>query len=338
MVQQQKLKSKIDQLAARLRQARRWRKLAWCWFVAALMGAVYGWLEPGILSTVQLSIVISASILTAFVFAWWHPRSTALHVARLIEQHFPELNDRLLTSLERTETEGELNLLERQLLNETWEHALEHDWLQIVPRKQLWRAALWQTCCLASFTMVVYWLIQHGPEASTPLQAATIAEPPSKKSDLKYGLNLEPGNVEIERGTPLLVLAKFANALPAEVTFVLQLEQEPVQRISMTKSLDDPVFGTRIPQVNTSGSYYVEYDGRRSAKYYITTFEYPETATCRCHRETPGVYPETGTHIGRRATNFAAGGFRTDTALHNESTCVCCRIANGNRPEDDSHA
>ena len=48
------------------------------------------------------------------------------------------------------------------------------------------------------------------------------------------------------------------------------------RRISLTKSLDDPLFGGQVPRVETDGGYWIEYDGLRTEEFRVSVFDYPE--------------------------------------------------------------
>src|SRR5207342_1298945 len=50
---------------------------------------------------------------------------------------------------------------------------------------------------------------------------------------------VEPGNAEIERGTALLVVARFKGQVPADATLVIEGNDEAR---AMTRNLEDPTF------------------------------------------------------------------------------------------------
>ena len=68
---------------------------------------------------------------------------------------------------------------------------------------------------------------------------------------LEYEISIEPGDTEVESGTSLLVLARFGDAVPPDTTLVYSVNrssnedtnvaEESETRISMNKSLDDPI-------------------------------------------------------------------------------------------------
>ena len=65
-----------------------------------------------------------------------------------------------------------------------------------------------------------------------------------------FTVTVEPGNTEVERGTSLLVLARVAGQMPPEATLVMRPVSGEESRLAMSASLNDPVFGGRIPVVD----------------------------------------------------------------------------------------
>ncbi len=74
----------------------------------------------------------------------------------------------------------------------------------------------------------------------------------------------------------MLVLARFAKRIPGNVTLVATDRDANVVRIPLQKSLDDPIFGGRIPEVAQDLTYRIEFDDRNSDDYSVTTFTFPE--------------------------------------------------------------
>jgi hypothetical protein len=89
------------------------------------------------------------------------------------------------------------------------------------------------------------------------------------------GISVTPGDASVERGSGVVVLARFDGRLPAEVALVDSSATQPNHHVSLTKTLDDPVFGGSIPEVAGETVYHVEYDGRRTRDFKLTVFEYP---------------------------------------------------------------
>src|SRR5260370_18843140 len=87
---------------------------------------------------------------------------------------------------------------------------------------------------------------------------------------------VEPGDAAVERGAPLLVVARFNRGVPAEANLVVEEAESSETRKLMTRSLEDPTFAGRVDSVATDLAYHIEFGGQKSKTYKVTVFEYPE--------------------------------------------------------------
>ncbi len=55
-------------------------------------------------------------------------------------------------------------------------------------------------------------------------------------------VQVDPGDIELERGSPLLVVARFNRATPADASLVIDGDVQGPARRGMTRSLEDPTF------------------------------------------------------------------------------------------------
>src|SRR4029079_15807580 len=58
-------------------------------------------------------------------------------------------------------------------------------------------------------------------------------------------------------------------------------------RLAMSASLNDPVFGGRIPVVDEALDYFVELGGQTTPSYHVTVFEYPRLEKADAHLKYP---------------------------------------------------
>jgi hypothetical protein len=102
-----------------------------------------------------------------------------------------------------------------------------------------------------------------------------------------------PGEVSIEKGSSLVVLARFGTP-PKEAELVITETSGTARRLPLTRSLADPVFGGSVPDVSSNFLYHVEYGGERTKDFAVKVFEIrdwsapmsispiPPTRGCRC--------------------------------------------------------
>lgn len=289
----------LHRAGARLRSLRLWTSLALCWsFWAAIVYFVARFGAPRVENWGQVwSVLIVGALLTALV-CWLAARRAGRdprRIARRIEATHPELGAMLLAALEQAPSPRfkRLGYLQAAVVRGAVNHGRQHDWGDATSRGRL---ALAKTAHFASFVALAAACVfladrtaAHG--RSRPTTGG--GEEPILGAD--YEVEVQPGDAEIERGTTLLVIAKFHGPLPPDVDLAVQLEKPLAQAADgngeaasdddkadaqstrrMTRSLDDPQFVGRVPAVTRPLDYHVSFAGRQSPMYHVKVFEYPE--------------------------------------------------------------
>ncbi len=98
------------------------------------------------------------------------------------------------------------------------------------------------------------------------------------------GFKVEPGDIELERGSSVTVSATFRNTSPLEVQLVVNPSEDQEASVdpaseqswAMRRALKDPVFSHLLSNVRQSVQYKVYFDGASSDLYHIRVFDYPE--------------------------------------------------------------
>ncbi len=194
-------------------------------------------------------------------------------VARQIEARYSDLNSCLLAAVEQSPSllDGRYGFLQTSVITQALDHAASNDWSQVVSRRRMTLATL---VSLATFALFM-WAVGD----ASRLTSAKIAKSPLEKRPAAasgaFSVSIEPGNTEIERGSSLQVLARVQGPLPADATLVSQSAGSDATRLVMSPSLDDPIFGGRIPAVTQPFEYHVELGGHVTPTYHVTVFEYP---------------------------------------------------------------
>ncbi|HEX5103239.1 MAG TPA: hypothetical protein VFV87_05485, partial [Pirellulaceae bacterium] len=277
---QQRLWFELDRVALRFRMLRFWLALAAAWLIAALLGLTLFGLRASFAAPAGVAVTLVCLVAAGLAVAgiWLAATSARSHewVARRIEAAFPELRTCLLAAVEQRPDLpfGRFGYLQSSVIHQALRHADRHAWTEVVPMR---RIALAAGANLLTFVMFVGVLalvaMTAGPAAE---RAAALASAARDSLTAKaFSVTVEPGNTEVERGTSLLVLARITGSMPAEATLVFVAESGEESRLPMSPSLDDPVFGGRIPLVDAPLDYRVELGGQTSPTYHITVFEYP---------------------------------------------------------------
>ena len=267
------LRQQLSNVARRIGRLRMWRRLTWAWVTLSIM--LVGLAIIGRPVSPSISLIFVAGFVATVVWIRSHSVLTRrADVARHIEHAFPDLNSRLLAAIEQypdVET-GRMNILQRQVIAEAVHHSRMNDWADAVPPKQMMRAFIGQTAAFAAFVIIGGLAMQATSKSATARSASLKSAFPV---DDRVPVTVEPGNAELERGSSLLVLARFPGKTPADVDVVWRGADEQEHRASLTKSLDDPVFATRLATIKEDITYRVEFDGQKTDDYQITVYDLP---------------------------------------------------------------
>lgn len=276
---QHRLLFELERVASRFRLLRFWQLLAVAWLAAATGGLVVWGLKFGTGS--PLSPAVPLLCLVAMVFAGIGIGLATVSardyswVARRIEATFPELRTCLLAAVEQRPNlpDGRFGYLQASVIQQALLHADRHEWREVVPMRRIAAAALANVATFILFVVVLIVIAFTVAPSSTAAALAGLR--PSLGGD-GFAVKVEPGDTEIERGTSLLVLARITGQMPPDATLIFRPEGGEQSKLAMTSSLDDPVFGGRIPVVDMPLEYYVELGGQKTPTYHVKVFEYPQ--------------------------------------------------------------
>lgn len=289
---------RLEDVARRVRRLRLAIELAGVWLAGAAVAALVLWIGRSESRSVAawLPAIVVASLAMAGFRVWraWRVPGDPRRLARWVEREFPDLEATLLTAIEqRPGEDGRYGFLQEGVLRKAFFHSYKNRWTRIVPTRRLVLALAANAASAAVLVATLAALAMFAPPAPT-VDAAAIAFEDAALSRV-YRATIEPGNVEVERGTSLLVLARFKGELPPDATLVYRFDasapadapkdaaasDNPAsdageRHVAMTKSLDDPVFGGRISAIARPLSYRVVYAEATSPEYRVTVFDYPE--------------------------------------------------------------
>lgn len=261
------LKSRLEPVARRQRQLRFGYRMALCWTAAALLGLGLIALErkgvlvlPFALQAIALLGVVSALVTIIrsrrAVTDW---RRAAVRV----EECYPDLKGLVLTAVQQqADPAGELGYLQDRLVRNAVLHSWNRDWARAVPGLRLLASRMTHLLALGLFLLVLRGL--NSPQAHTGFALR-----------LPAGVTVTPGDIALERGSSLVVFARFEGSLPPAVELVVGEHPETARRIPLVKSLADPIFGGSVPDVTTPFAYHIEYGKRQTGNFKVTVFEYP---------------------------------------------------------------
>ena len=263
-----RLRECLDDLAREHRRARRLTTLAGCWTVAALLGLGLWLSQPTLGHGARLKlwlapVALGASL--AVVFLRRRSRNETADLFQALEPNAPAMRHLLLAAAEQraTSTSGAFSFLQMRLVETVLAHPRQSAWRQQL-RRRLRLAQVGHGVALAALLATVVGLERGGSQAMPGLSGFVGEE-----------ITVTPGDVELERGTGLVVTARFSGVPPLEVTLVVRAAGGKEARLPMARRLADPVFGASVPEISEAGVYRVEFRGKRTRDFRITVFDFP---------------------------------------------------------------
>lgn len=231
------------------------------------MHALSGWAL--LLASVLGCLAISAGLVWKYRDQHW--------LADRIEESYPELNQRLLTTLGQMEKNAgrPLGFLEHTVLLETVSHAHHNGWFNIISQNVMKRLRSRGLIAFCMMMVVSIGLLKFQPPASA-FAANTSSEDGSLTEDIDFEVRVDPGDTEVEYGDNLVVVARFGKSIPRDVELVMTAADGTENRVVMTKSIDDRLFGSTVYDVTKPVQYAVSYNSAATKKYQVGVYTLPE--------------------------------------------------------------
>ena len=272
------LRQALDQVARRFRRLRLWRGLALCWLAWSILALLlylvsarpgFEWLA-GQERLISLAMMAAGTGILCGLFAGRAARDPRW-VARRIEARHPDLNAALLAAVEQNaeDPSGQLGYLQTAVIRQALEHGRRSDWNRAVPARAM---RLSQFAHAGALGLLVLAAAALAGQVYTRASDRTKPVPAAQAFDVV----VEPGSTEIERGTSLLVVARFKGTVPERVSMAIEGLPQGSTKQAMTRSLEDPMFAGRVESVDADLSYRVEFDGQSTETYLVKVYETPE--------------------------------------------------------------
>lgn len=256
----------------RLRRARAWRQLAFCWAATAgtelallLIHSFTGWNTRPFWWLALFGGLIAAWIM-------WRrerrrPADFPALIADIAREH-PEVRHLLSTAVEQEPhpKSGEFGFLQLRVIEEVLTHRHMILWQEQIERKDL--AA--RNRHLAALTAMLV-VLAFGGSSNLP----RVHFHPASVSVSSKEIEVTPGDTQLERGSGLVISARFGGLPPPDAALVLNWASGKTQRLPMARNLADPIFGASLLDVSGDALYHIEYNGKQTRDYKISVFDFP---------------------------------------------------------------
>lgn len=212
-------------------------------------------------------------------------------LAHYVEDHIPDLEQRLLTSLEFSEEDlanGRAGV-SQQFIQQLWQDAQEHVQQQqqqveaVMPARSsmLSAGAAILTVTIAATVVLSSELLSNAVNRlAWPFainEPVLIIEPTPE-----IAISVEPGNLEMQRGESVTIIARVDNAIPASVNLRLQDDNVNWRDVSMNRDgsgSDSATYSYFIPALQEDTTYYISFnegEEHSSSQYEINLFDLPQ--------------------------------------------------------------
>ncbi|MGA2247996.1 MAG: hypothetical protein ABSH48_23665 [Verrucomicrobiota bacterium] len=309
-----RLRHQLRALESIQRKARLRRALARCWAATAAAGLLLFLVRgaTGWDTRAPWGLALAGGLAAAGI-VWRRERRRPVDlraVAAAIEREHPQIRHLLTTAAEQQPDpdSGEFKFLQLRVIEQVLTHPHQDLWTRGFKR-ELKSAATAQMIALAALVVA---LGLEGGLARWHTQPGT--------SWLAEEITVAPGDTQVERGTGLVVTARFARTPPAEAALVVMSASGKTKRIPMARQLADPVFGASLPDIAEAGLYRVEYGAHKTRDFKIGIYDYPALTRADADLEYPAYTDLTNQTIRDTLRVSAVEGTRlTYTLLLNKS-------------------
>lgn len=252
------------------------------------------WLQPGRGGTIFLFLGF-VSMLLAVVYLLLrllNQQSTDdRKLAHYVEDHIPDLEQRLLTSLEFSDEELKTGRkgVSQQFIQQLWQDAQIHVHEQqeqvetVAPASASWYSlagAAGAACLVLILLATSDALFTAAGRLIWPFAIEETVELVEIRPEIE--ISVEPGSIDMQRGESVTIIARVVNAIPGSIN--LRLQNDNVNWRDVTMNLDgsgseSATYSYFIPSLEEDTNYYVNFDeaGEQSSEQYqITLFDLPK--------------------------------------------------------------
>ncbi|TWU41105.1 DUF4175 family protein [Novipirellula artificiosorum] len=307
------LRHRIDQVTDRFRK----RCFGWSAAVIAMAVAVVGAMllpaaRSGQISGSNSAIALAAIGMLGLLLAYVLSRRSYTNergIATRIENQFPSLQQRLLTAVTLANQTEPLGFLQRQVVREAYDHSRIYRWPDTVPSGQLVMSRLLGASATVMMGAVLATLFIS--------QGLTRDAGASSKRIMPLNVTVEPGNTEIERGSSLVITARFEGlrsgaergssgkgqsrqgdeVAPTDGELLLTAKDGTQRRLTMTQNLNDPILAAFIAAVDAPLDYRITTPVWTSDTYSVDVFDFPAVLRSDADLEFPDYTGLPARHI-----------------------------------------
>ncbi len=258
------------------------------------LSAISLWLQPdktGATALFGFSVACTAWLLWRLIRVPARHSTDDRRLAHYVEEHIPDLEQRLLTSLEFTgeDLANGRRGVSQQFIQQLWQDAQSHVQTRqqqietIAPAKTAF-LSLGSAVAVVSIVLLLLFssdvLYQAGSRLVWPF---SVSEPVTVVEVLPaIEISVEPGDLTMQRGDGVTIVARVRNAIPASIKLRMQDDNVNWRDVAMNRDgsgSDAATYSYFIASLQQDTTYYVSVDERgeqNSPQYRIRLFDLPQ--------------------------------------------------------------
>jgi len=286
------LEKLLREIATRRRRQRFHGSLAVAWLVTLLV-SFFLWQAGNSGGIFALSVVGGLLVVTVILYFWSRRGlKDPKQVAKSIEKEHPDLQTALLAAIEQNPNEnGDFSYLQQRLLVSSLTASEREQWVDEIPKQRL--TLLSGLNVLGAFLLILFACSFVSPNRSKfKSQGVTAVDP--KAEAIPFDMKVEPGNVEVERGSPVTIQATFGDVLPSQAFVEIKTADGKTELLELVRPFTGPIYQTRIESVSEPLEYKVVLAKGESERYQIDIYDRPalvaSEADCASRGEKEGAH------------------------------------------------
>ena len=291
------LRIRLHPISERARMLDLWKNLGWGWGLAFFAAFGLYWMrshgEPPSFTWLAAVLILGVSGTGIAFYRFTRFSLNFKQIAETLAEKHPDVRSMLMAAVEQksNKEDGQLNYLQECVLEEAIQHAKTNRWIQTISSQKLLYTASFSLWMGIGFLFFLYQLIILDPGAINASPRLTADENPVVSDTPQYKVTVEPGDAEVEKGSGLVVMARFEGGVPEAATLILGEGKDHGLRLSMTRNLGDPIYGVRISEITSNTTYRIEFPEGQSDTFQINTYEHPSLLIADA-RITPPEYTQ----------------------------------------------
>ncbi len=228
----------------------------------------------GRLALTGILVVAAGAFAWRYIYIHRQKSRDQRQIAHYVDEHIPELEQRLITSMEFGEKgpPGDTSVLVEKLWEDTLAKFQRLNTDRVSSIRSAWPMAAAALVALGGLFFAV-WSFNEFSLAGMRVIMPWLQ--PHATATMPVGLTVAPGTIKIQRGTDVMLIARVANAVPKQVNVYLQTDSVEWRRTPMTTEGDENTYVYLLPMVKKDVSYYVDIGVKRSDQHRISVFDRP---------------------------------------------------------------